>query len=111
MWAIRNLKRSGFSKPDLASFYATFLRSVIEFCVAVYASFLTKHQEEELERLQMHAINVITGGYRSYTAACDKCGLERLSERRKNLTEKFALKAVRSERFGEKWFPLKRQHG
>ena len=111
MWALRNLKRSGFGKDDLLGFYRSLLRPVIEFCAAVYASFLTQQQAAELERLQKHAVNVITGGYESYSGVCELLGLQKLSERRETIVEKFAVKSAQSVRFGDKWLPLKLQHG
>ena len=111
MWSLRNLKRSGFDVPDLIDFYCSLLRPVVEFCAAVYASFLSKQQSDELERLQKHALNVIVGSYGSYTGACEKYNIEKLSDRRANIIEKFAVKAAQSDRFGDRWFPLKSRHG
>ena len=111
MWSLRNLKRSGFDVPDLIDFYCSLLRPVVEFCAAVYGSFLSKQQSSDLERLQKHALNVIVGRYGSYTEACEKYGIEKLSDRRANIIEKFALKATQSDRFGNRWFPLKSRHG
>ena len=41
IWALRHLKRGGFSKQDLVTVYKTMIRPVAEYCSVVFHSMVT----------------------------------------------------------------------
>ena len=65
---------------------------------------LTEAQDEELERLQAHALRYIYGKDMSYKKMRERAGVVTLRERREELCDKFASKCTKSERFSG-WFP------
>ena len=105
-WMLRNLKRNGFTEDELIQVYRTMIRPVAEYACVVYHSTLTDQQDEELERLQSHALACIYGGGISARQMRSKADLPSLRERRIELCDKFAKKALANPRFTH-WFPVK----
>ena len=58
-WMLRNLKRNGFTNPELVQVYKTMIRPVAEYTCVVYHSSLTDEQDELLDNLQNHALRCI----------------------------------------------------
>ena len=58
VWMLYHLRKAGFRGRPLYALYCVYIRSVIEYCSAVYHSMLTKGQAEDLERLQRLAIRI-----------------------------------------------------
>ena len=67
---------------------------------------MTDAQDEEVERLQSHALKFIFGWRTPYARMRELAGLETLRARREELSDKFAQKCLGSKRFAS-WFPLK----
>ena len=63
-----------------------------------------QEQDEELDRLQAHALRYIFGKDMSYKKMRDRAGVTTLRERRVELCDKFASKCLKSDRFRH-WFP------
>ena len=84
--------------------YMANIRSCIDFASVVYGPMMTGEQSEEVERLQRQCLKIIYGFHLSYATVLEMSGLERLSDRRKKASEKFARKCAASEQFGH-WFP------
>ena len=59
-WALRNLKRSGFSNDDQKMCYVSLIRPVFDFTAFSYHSLLSAEQSKQLEGLQRRAIRIIT---------------------------------------------------
>ena len=55
-WLLYHLRDAGLKDDQLFLMYCCYVRSVIEYCSPVYNSLLSKSQEQQLERLQRHAI-------------------------------------------------------
>ena len=72
----------------------------------VFHPMMTDRQDEELERLQTHALKCIFGPGLSGRKMRDMSGLETLRERRTAQCDKFAKKCLANPRF-EHWFPEK----
>lgn len=53
-----NLRREGFKGRQLYHLYCCYLRSVVEYCLAVYQALHNKGQEAALEKLHRHAIRI-----------------------------------------------------
>ena len=84
--------------------YATQIRCILEFAVAVWNAGLTKAQVNQLERVQKCVLAVILDQkYKNYDHALQVVGLKSLSERRRDLCLKFASKALKHEKFSN-WF-------
>ena len=103
-WTLRHLKHNGFSADDLVKVYTTIIRPVAEYMLEVFHSMLTDRQDEELERLQTHALKCIFGPGISGRKMRDLAGITTLREQRITQCDKFALKCANSTRFGH-WFP------
>ena len=70
----------------------------------VWQPALTVHEVKQIERVQKCALSIVLGDkYTCYDEAREKLGIERLSDRRKQLCENFAKKAARSGKF-KNWF-------
>ena len=103
-WTLRRLKQLGASHKDLIDVYCKQIRSIAEFAAPVWNSSLTGDDIVKLERIQKIALHIILGDkYYSYTSALKILGMEKLSQRRKQLCLKFAKRAMKSEKFS-KWF-------
>ena len=106
LWTLYNLRANGFSKEELVRVYKTSIRPVADYLDVVYHSLLTDEMDEELDRLQNWALQIIFGpklvGRRLRTLA----GVTTLRQRRVEHCDKFASKCAKLPRF-EHWFPKK----
>ena len=102
-WTLRNLKNSGFTQEELV--YTTMIRHVADYACVVYHSSLTDQQDEELDRLQNHALKCIFGPM-SGRKLREAAGVTTLRKRREDMCDKFALKLLDNPLFGH-WLPLK----
>ena len=107
-WMLRNLKRNGFTNPELVQVYKTMIRPVAEYSCVVYHSSLTDEQDEQLDNLQNHALRCIFKSEKrlSERKLREMAGVETLRKRREVLCDKFADKCVKNLRLSH-WFPLK----
>ena len=85
--------------------YTTMIRPVADYGCVVYHSSLTDKQDEELDRLQNHALKCIFGPLLGRKLR-DLAGVTMLRRRREDLCDKFARKLVSNPQFAG-WFPLK----
>lgn len=53
------LRRSGLCKDDLLTYYKHIIRPVLEYCCVVWHSSITKGQSEQIENIQIRALNII----------------------------------------------------
>ena len=78
--------------------YTKEVRSLLELAVPVWHSSLTKHQTNDIERIQKIAFRIILGPlYQSYNQSCTYLATKTLEERRVKLCLKFARKNLKSE--------------
>ena len=105
-WTLRHLKHNGFTNEDLVRVYKSIVRPVADYMMEVYHSMITDRQDEEVERLQTHALWCIFSLGLSGRRMREMAGLSTLRERRIAACDKFAEKAASSDRFGH-WFPLR----
>ena len=81
------------SKRDLKNIYTTFIRPVLEQSSIVWHSGLTDDNVKDIERVQKAAVRVIMGSdFTDYQHALSELKITNLSERRRELSKKFALK-------------------
>ena len=84
--------------------YSKQVRSILELAVPVWNAGLTKHESNQIERIQRTAFHIILGeGYVGYQNALEKLNNDRLSNRRMKLYEKFAKRAAKHDQF-KNWF-------
>ena len=88
LYYLKQLKRSGLSKPDLITYYKTIIRPVTDYACPVWHPGLTKAQSESLEQLQKRALRMIYPG-EHYCDILEMTEMDRLSERREHMCEKF----------------------
>ena len=94
LWILRRLRNMGASQATLIDVYNKQIRSVLEFASVVWNAGLTHDNITQIERVQKSAFAVILASqYYTYQAACDQLSMKTLSERRKLLSKKFAIKA------------------
>ena len=62
LYFLTQLKRAGVPKQDLAMFYASCVRSVIDYAAPVFSNGLPQYLKNELVRLEKRAISIITSG-------------------------------------------------
>ena len=105
-WILRNLKNNGFTTEELLTVYTTMIRLVAEYGCPVFHSSLTDAQDEELERLQSHALKCIFGTDQSARTLRSSVNIQTLRSRREEICDKFALKMSSNPEF-DRWFPRK----
>ena len=97
-----------FSVPvdDLTHLYTLYVRSVLEFNCCVWNFNLTQAQENDIERVQKVACQIILqDSYSSYEDALSDLNLMSLRERRQQLCLKFAKRCQMFEK-SQDMFPL-----
>ena len=55
------LRKAGFKGAPLYKLYCCYLRTMVEYCSAVYHAMLTRGQAWDLERLQRLAVRICFG--------------------------------------------------
>ena len=60
LYFLTQLKRAGVPKQDLAMFYVSCVRSVIDYAAPVFSNGLPQYLKDELVRLEKRAISIIT---------------------------------------------------
>ena len=105
LWYIRHLKAAGLNNKDMTAMYKCFLLSVIDYASVVYGPMLSDEQTYQLEMLQASPLKIIYGFRKSYAELLQESGVERLSDRRARLIDKFVLKTANNERYKDEWFP------
>ena len=103
-WSLRHLRRVGFNDEELVKVYTSSIRPLAEYCCPAFHSMMTDEQDQLLENAQVGALRAIFGYGLSARRLRQQAGIETLRQRRINLTDKFARKALNSERFAH-WFP------
>ena len=105
-WTLYNLKRNGFTEDELVKVYKTAIRPVADYLDVVYHSMLTDDLDEELDRLQNHALKIIFGYDLSGRRLREKAGVTTLRARRIEHCDLFVERCLKSDRF-RSWFPLR----
>ena len=62
LYSLTQLKRAGVPKQDLALFYVSCVRSVIDYAAPVFFNGLPQYLKKELVRLEKRAVSIITSG-------------------------------------------------
>ena len=84
LWFFEKVKRAGVVKEDLAYFFQTVVRSILEYACPAWHISLTKEQSMSLENVQCRALQIIVGNI-PYEEACRLFDLPTLAERRLSL--------------------------
>ena len=84
---LRVLRRGGVPSDDLYAIYVALIRSILEYCCAVWHHALPSYLSDKLERVQKRALKIILPGL-SYKEILETLGCPRLDERRSELCEK-----------------------
>ena len=103
-WTLYHLRRVGFTSNELVAVYKSMIRALADYCCPAYHSLLTDVQDQQLERTQIGALRSIYGYQQSASQLRQEAGVETLRDRRIRLTDNFANKCLKSDRF-RKWFP------
>ena len=107
VWALRHLRKSGFTEEELLKTYTMYIQPCIEYSSPIYHPLLTGEQDLLLERQQFFALKNIYGFQYSHRQLLDLSGIDSLKDRRIKTTLKFAQKTAANERFSY-WFPRRR---
>ena len=100
-------KLYGFDLPtdEMLNIYTLYIRSLVEYCCVVWHSSITEEDCASIERVQKTALRIILKeDYIDYSSALQLTGLERLKDRRTQLSLSFAKKCVKSK-LSENLFP------
>ena len=110
LWLIRRLKTLGANQSEMLDVYYKQIRALLEMAVPVWQAGLTRNESYQIERVQRTALHIILGeGYKGYENALEELKCEKLSNRRVELCEKFAKKAVKHNQF-KNWFCEKEEN-
>ena len=94
IWILRWLKQMGANSRILLDTYYKQIASVLKFACFVWSAGLTQENIAQIERVQKSVLGVILGNYRTYEEACQELKVQTLTERRKELSLKFAKKEL-----------------
>ena len=81
-WILIHLRNAGFNTEELVRVYKVILRPVHDYLCVVYHAMMSDRQDEEVERLQAHALKYIFGWKIPYARMRDMAGLGTLRDRR-----------------------------
>ena len=98
MELLRQLKNFTKSKSDMLQIYKVYIRSVLEQSSTVWGSSLAKHNIRQLERVQKVATRIILGNNYSYEDRLSELKLPTLTDRKNELSLKFANKCLKQEK-------------
>ena len=98
-WALRDLKKSGFSESELISVYKSTIRPVIEYSAVIYHSMLTAELSYYIEKQQFRALKNIYGNQYSHGRLLELSNLPTLEQRRIEASVRFANKMANNPRF------------
>lgn len=104
-WMLHHLRDAGFKGLWLYKLYCCYVRSAIEYCSAVYHSLLNHGQEQQLEGLQRHALQVCFGFVTEVEEVVESHTIQTLNKRRIRRCDKFLRKVSTYARFGPRWLP------
>ena len=93
LYFLSQLKRARVGTKELVLFYTTCIRPVLEYASPVFQKSLTTYLDQDLERIQKRALRIILP-WVSYEDALQTTGLQRLSDRRDNLSQKLLQEIV-----------------
>ena len=97
IWSIRRLKKLGLGDDFLIEVYKKEIRTLLEYAVQIWNGALTQKDSEKIEKVQKIVLRLLLRHeYTSYTEACKKFGLEKLSTRRNLLCVKFVKKEFKN---------------
>ena len=105
LWTLRFLKKSGMDQQNLFKVYISIIRPSVEYCAEVYDSLIPKYVVDRLESVQRQACKIIFGWGVDYSELVEEGKVQTLASRRRQACINFAMKALVSPTFGEKWFP------
>ena len=104
LWMLRRIRELGGSSGDLLTVYKLQIRCLAELACPVWNGALTINDSLRLERIQKNAARIILGqNYLTYENALSILNIPKLSDRRKDLCLKFALKASKNNKYSA-WF-------
>ena len=98
-WALRDLRKSGFTREELIKVYKSTIRPVIEYSSVIYHPMLTGEQTDYIEKQQSRALKNIYGNELSHRKLLEISGLPTLKQRREEACKKFASKTAQNPRF------------
>jgi len=84
LWFLKKLKQAGVAKEDLAYFFQTVVRPILEYACPAWHTSLMKEQSKSLENVQRRALQITVGNI-PYEEACRLFDLSTLAERRSSL--------------------------
>lgn len=89
---------------ELIEIYILFIRCMVEYCCVVWHSSITEEESTDIERVQKAASRIILGeAFTDYSSALELTGLDKLRDRRTQLSLAFAKKCVKNN---DDLFPL-----
>ena len=103
-WTLYHLRKVGFNAAELVAVYKSMIRSLADYCCPAYHSLMTDVHDQLMERAQIAALRSIFGYQMTATQLRTEAAVTTLRERRIKLTDAFANKCLKSDRF-KKWFP------
>ena len=103
-WTLFHLRKLGFDEEELVRVYKSMILPIADYCCPAYHSMTNDLQDQLLEKTQVGALRSIFGYTKTATELRSETGLETLRDRRIRLTDKFARKCLKNDRF-KSWFP------
>ena len=110
IYMLSRLKAFNVSRQDLVKIWTCFIRPSTEYVAPLWHSSLSIAENMKIERLQKRALRIILGmDYPGYERALKVLNLPSLTDRREQLTIKFAKSVLKSQRHRD-LLPQKRQN-
>ena len=103
-WSLIHLRGAGISGDRLFRLYICLVRPVLEVNSVIFHSMLSKQQSNEIEKLQKKVIRLCYGQFYCYETIRNTLSIESLVDRRVKAVKRFVSKALKNDRFSDKWF-------
>ena len=92
------MKKLGLDNEFCTDVFKKEMRSVLEFAVPVWSGGISKHESNQIEKVQKTAVKIILQNkYSDYDSACNELKTENLNSRREKLCLKFARNNLNSK--------------
>ena len=106
MIILQKLYEFNLPTEEMLHIYILFIRCMVEYCCVVWHSSITVEESSSIERVQKTALRIILrDNYNDYSSALKLTGLDRLQDRRTNLSLSFAKKCLKNKN-NKDLFPL-----
>lgn len=99
LFMLYTLRKHAAPVEDMLAIFQIYIRPILEYACAVWHPAITKHQSQQIERVQKRTVKIILGNaYVDYKTALHELKITSLAHRRDELVLKFGRQVLNSDR-------------